>query len=263
MQLSYEHLEQLRRAYAQLEDPGWLPKATSRLGQVVSSPLERLPASVQSALNTATQRSIRGALDLALRTVNLDEVAPARKGLDKTLTGLTGAAGGALGISGLAAELPVTTTLMLRAIATIAREHGEDLNQLETRLACIQVFAFGAPGEEDDNAESGYFTIRASLAQGVSEALKQATSNAAMSGSSPILVRLIKQVASRFGIVVSQKAAVQLVPVLGALGGSAINIAFTHHYQTVADGHFCIRRLERIYGVEAVRAAYLRFGPSE
>ena len=41
-------------------------------------------------------------------------------------------------------ELPLTTTIMLRAIADIARHNGEDSRTLEARLACLQVFALGA-----------------------------------------------------------------------------------------------------------------------
>jgi hypothetical protein len=48
----------------------------------------------------------------------------------------------------------------------------------------------------------------------------------------------------------------QAAPVIGAIGGSTINVLFTDHFQNVAHGHFTIRRLERIYGVDAVRRRY-------
>jgi hypothetical protein len=63
-------------------------------------------------------------------------------------------------------------------------------------------------------------------------------------------------IAGRFGIVVSQKLAAQAIPIIGAVGGAAVNLAFIDHFQDVARGHFTVRRLERIYGVEAVRSAY-------
>ena len=69
-----------------------------------------------------------------------------------------------------------------------------------------------------------------------------------------MLVRLIAQIASRFGFVVSQKAAAQI----GALGGAAINYAFIDHFQSVARGHFTVRRLERKYGKDIVFDAYER-----
>ena len=73
-----------------------------------------------------------------------------------------------------------------------------------------------------------------------------------------MLVRLIAQIASRFGVAVTQKLAAQAVPVIGALGGAAVNYAFIDHFQEVARAHFVVRRLERRYGKEAVRAAYDR-----
>jgi hypothetical protein len=74
----------------------------------------------------------------------------------------------------------------------------------------------------------------------------------------PILVRFVAQVASRFGVVVTQKVAAQAVPVVGALGGAAVNYAFIEHFQDVARGHFTVRRLERAYGEELVRTEYER-----
>ena len=73
-----------------------------------------------------------------------------------------------------------------------------------------------------------------------------------------MLVRLIAQVASRFGLVVSQKAAAQTIPVIGALGGAAVNYAFIDHFQSVARGHFTVRRLERKYGKDLVFNVYER-----
>jgi hypothetical protein len=74
----------------------------------------------------------------------------------------------------------------------------------------------------------------------------------------PLLVRFVAQVASRFGVVVTQKVAAQAVPVVGALGGAAVNYAFIEHFQDVARGHFTVRRLERTYGEELVRTEYER-----
>jgi hypothetical protein len=43
---------------------------------------------------------------------------------------------------------------------------------------------------------------------------------------------------------------------LGAVGGAAINYAFIHHFQSLATGHFTIRRLERKYGSDLVGERY-------
>jgi hypothetical protein len=71
-----------------------------------------------------------------------------------------------------------------------------------------------------------------------------------------VLVRLIAQIASRFGVVVTQKLAAQAVPIIGALGGAAVNYAFIDHFQEIARAHFAVRRLERRYGKDVIRMDY-------
>jgi len=43
---------------------------------------------------------------------------------------------------------------------------------------------------------------------------------------------------------------------IGAAAGAAVNLAFLEHFRSVARGHFTLRRLERVHGAVAVRAAY-------
>ena len=40
----------------------------------------------------------------------------------------------------LAIELPFSTAIMLRSIAGIARQEGENLDDIDARLACVSVF---------------------------------------------------------------------------------------------------------------------------
>jgi hypothetical protein len=82
--------------------------------------------------------------------------------------------------------------------------------------------------------------------------------------SAPALLSFVGKIASRFGLEVSEKVAAELVPIAGAVGGFTLNILFSQHFQTLAEGHFTVRRLERKYGGEAVRQAYelLRSLPS-
>jgi hypothetical protein len=178
--------------------------------------------------------------------------------MHKALAAASGAAGGAFGLAAVTVELPVSTTIMLRSIAQIAREEGEDLTQPEATLACIEVFALGgrAPGEAA--IDSSYFAVRSVLAKTVSESARFILQRGLADETAPVLVRLVVQVAARFGLVVSQKLAAQAIPVLGAFGGAAVNVAFTEHFQTIARGHFTVRRLERAYGAEAVRFEYER-----
>jgi hypothetical protein len=72
------------------------------------------------------------------------------------------------------------------------------------------------------------------------------------------LTRLISKIASRFGVSVSQKAAAQAVPIVGAIGGGLINALFMDHFQNTAEAHFSVRKLERTYGADVVRREYER-----
>ena len=47
-------------------------------------------------------------------------------------------------------------------------------------------------------------------------------------------------------------------PSVGAISGALVNLAFTEHFQTLARGHFTVRRLERVYGTYEVRSEYAR-----
>ena len=61
---------------------------------------------------------------------------------------------------------------------------------------------------------------------------------------------------------VTQKLAAQAVPLIGALGGAAVNYAFIDHFQQIAGAHFTVRRLERRYGKDVVKAAYEKLAAS-
>ena len=142
------------------------------------------------------------------------------------------------------------------SIADIARSEGENLSSAESQLACLEVFALGGPTSDDDAAESGYFAIRTALAGAVSEAASYIASTEAAKEGGPALIRLVTQIAARFSIPVTEKAAAQAVPIIGAAGGALINTLFIDHFQDIARGHFVIRRLENIYGYKIVKSTY-------
>ena len=81
------------------------------------------------------------------------------------------------------------------------------------------------------------------LAKSVTEAARFIAERGIVEEGVPVLVRFILQVTSRFGVVVTQKVATQTLPIVGALGGAAVNYAFIDHFQDVARGHFTVRRL--------------------
>ena len=128
----------------------------------------------------------------------------------------------------------------------------------ESVLSCVEVFALGGRAGSADASESGYFAVRGMLAKTVTEAARFVAERGVINEGAPILLKFVTQIAARFGLVVTQKAAAQALPVVGALGGAAINYAFIEHFQDVARGHFSVRRLERLYGKDTIRNEYDR-----
>lgn len=251
-----EHFEQLRRAKQLLENPGLAAKITNVIGRPIEIGIKLLPEKWSEAVNNATKRALETALETALKTFGRNADLGSSDIWHKIAATATGAGGGAFGLPALVIELPVSTTIMLRSIADIARSEGEDMRATESKLACLEVFALGGRTSKDDAAESGYFAIRAALAKAVSEAAEFIAERGLAKEGAPVIVRLISQIATRFGVNVSEKAAAQAVPAVGALGGALINLAFIDHFQDMARAHFTVRRLERIYGTDIVQSEY-------
>src|SRR6202165_3649960 len=225
MRIAEADLAALERAVHSLEHPG----LAARLANLVGRPIEllgrALPESAAQAIAAATAKGLQAALKVALLTIRRSPAGGSQL-LHKYLATASGAAGGAFGLATLPIELPVSTIIMLRSIAEIARAEGEDLSDPETALSCVQVFALGGRAGSADGSESGYFAVRGMLAKSVTEAARFIAERGVLKEGAPILVRFITQVASRFGIVVTQKVAAQTLPVIGAVGGAAVNYAF-------------------------------------
>jgi hypothetical protein len=253
----------LANAVHALEHNNLATRFATALGHQLGSLNRLLPAGLSDAINQAAEKAVASALNAALSSLNSRE--PPRRYsrvTHRALVTATGAAGGFFGLASLPLELPVSTVLILRTIAEIARSEGEDLSDPDTAFACLQVFALGAHEEGDTFIDSGYYAVRGLLAKAVSEAGRYAVERGITEEAAPILLRFVSMTGARFGVVVSQKLAAQAIPVLGAAGGAAINYAFAAHFQSIASGHFTIRRLERIYGSTTVRAEYERLRPA-
>jgi len=252
-----EDLDALRWAVEALEHPS----LAARLGNLVGKPIElvrqALPAGASEVIAGAATKGLNAALTVALRTMRGKSHSGSPL-LHRSLAAVSGAVGGGFGLAALPIEVPVSTIIMLRSIMALARDQGEDIDNPETAFACLQVFALGARAGEGDALGNGYFAVRGALAKTLAEAARFIAERGIVAEGAPVMVRFISQVASRFGVVVTQKLAAQSLPLIGALGGAAVNYAFTTHFQEIAQAHFTVRRLERRYGSEFVRAEYER-----
>lgn len=256
MPLSADDREELQAAKRLLENPGFAAKVTNFLGYPIEKALDALPDSVSEKLGEATKSALTAAANAALFTLKDTPNEAARNMWHKLSVAVSGGVGGFLGVPGLLVELPISTTIMLRSVADIARSQGESISAPNTRAACIEVFAMGGSSESDDALESVYYAVRIALAREVTEAAEFLVERTVAEEAAPAVARFIAVVAERFGIQVSEKAAAQFVPVIGSVGGAAINLAFIQHFQSMARGHFTIRRLERKYGEDTIEAEY-------
>ena len=192
------------------------------IGGQTENLLEKLPEGVRKRLSGQTEAALR----LALRAAQGSRRAvPDQPGwLNTAVTTAMGAAGGMGGLPSALAELPVTTTVLLRAITGIAAEHGFDPEEEGVQFDAIQVFAAAGPLEHDDGSDLAFITTRVLV------------TGSALQG-------LIARVAPRLSVVLGQKLAAQTVPILGAVAGAATNYAYTSYYQEMAHVHFGLRRL--------------------
>lgn len=213
-------LDSLARRYRAASGVGI--QVLNLIGGQAEGLLDKLPKPVRVNLDGATER----ALGLAMKAAHGSRgmVADQPGWLNTAVTTAMGAAGGFGGLPSALAELPVTTTVLLRAIQGVAAQHGFDPDAENVQFDCIQVFASAGPLAADDGADLAFMSTRLAVTGGAVQAL-------------------IARVAPRLATVLGQKLAAQTVPVLGAVAGAATNYAYTSYYQEMAHVHFGLRRL--------------------
>ncbi len=255
-EMAESDLNDLRAAKIRLEYPGLTARLVALIGKPIETGIKLLPKNWNEKVASIAQAALLKGLEFAVRTMGDKEPRSSRNWFHKLLVTGSGVAGGAVGLASLPIELPISTTLILRSIADIARSEGHDLSRLEVRLACLEVLAFGGTNSKDDGTGEGYWMVRAALARAVSEAAAYIAERGLAEEGAPPLVRLIAAIASRFSAVVTEEVAAKAVPIVGAAAGGTINYLFMDHFQEMARGHFIVKRLEQTYGTAAVQRAY-------
>lgn len=253
---SRDDVNALRRARQLLEHPG----LAARLAELVGAPIEKgfklLPGGWRDTVQLASRKALMTALETAAVTLGGSAGRPSSDFTHKLMVGTTGCVGGLFGLPAMIWELPLSTTLMLRSMLDVARSEGHPPHSLNTRLACLEVFALGGRAAADDAAESAYWGVRTALAVALSDAAVFIARNGFSAEGAPAMVKLVSAIAARFGVLVSEQAAAKAIPLLGAVTGSTINVLFLRHFQDMARGHFIVKRLELKHGQAEVRRAY-------
>ena len=174
----------------------------------------------------------RGARDSQSRTPN--QPAPA------TLDGhRLGGCGGAVGLAGALADLPVALVIFLQAIREEAREAGLDPDRDGVALASLEILSSGR-------------------VLAVAEVLNPAYVSGRLALAGPTLSGWIARTVPRLIPLLGPRLAASAVPLVGALGGAVLNAAWLEHYRSLARIRFRLMALAEHHGAEAVVRAYAR-----
>ena len=223
-----EELMALVRRYRGAEGPGL--RLLNALGSQAENLIERIPTPVRGQLEGATRRGLE--MSFGAAAASRGRVPDGGDWFNTALATAMGAAGGFGGLPSALAEVPMTVTVLMRAIQSIAEEHGFDPASEEVRLACLEVFAAAGPlAEEGSDAEMGFLTTRVAL-------------------SGPGMRVMIARVTPIFAQVLGRKLAAQAVPVLGAVAGAATNYVYTSYYQDIARVRFGLMDIARRRGLD-------------
>lgn len=246
-----------------LENPSLLIRMANKVGKPLDRGLQALPQSVQTKIQVAVESSLRKGLDVVTKSLSghggrefSEAISRSRRvgALHSLASFGTGAVGGFFGVAGLPVELPITTGIMLRSIASVAQDFGFDLESPDIQLECLYVLSIGGErAKSGDTMDSAYWTSRLAFTDLIRQAAREVRK-----GATPLLIRFLTKVAARFQIVVSEKVLAEIVPVVGAIGGGAINAAFTEHFTQAARYHFGLRAMEKEYGEALIRQIYER-----
>ncbi len=254
--LTTEELQELRKAKWDLEHPSLAIRLTNILGTPIEKGFQMLPAGWTRVVHGSVHSALNRTLQMATLSLSKRPYREPSNRFHRLLVGTSGAVGGLFGLVSLPVELPVSTGLMLRSIADIAQSEGHSLKDVETQMACLEVFALGGRPNEAKGTENRYWIVRAGLARTLTEATTYLANRGVVKETAPAIVRLVTAIAARFSVVVSEQVAAKAIPVVGAASGALINLIFIRHFQRMARGHFVVRRLEKKYGADNVESIY-------
>ncbi len=240
LEAALEQLEHGRGLLVRLAD--LMGGALGRVGNLSARGLG-LPPALQSKFRGIAETALARAYAVAILGLRdgparLPLPEPVRRHATQAAVVAAGAVGGMTGFAGFVPDIGFTTLAIMREIALIAHEEGEDLSGAAARRACLEVFALKGLGSDPSDSGVGYYSARM-----------------VMRGTP--MVMLISEVSSRYGLALGQKFALQMVPVAGALCGASLNAAFLAHYRDLARAHFTVRRLERQHGAKVREVAAL------
>lgn len=255
MNISRRDSLELKRARYLLEKEGIAIRAATLLGDAAEKIVRCCPRRIQQSVEDSCVVGLEKSWEFSMTTMGSRKEPPKTEQQHRRYVIVSGALGGA-GIVTLFAELPVTTVIMMRAVADVARNEGEDFGCFGTKVACLQAFALGGGIVDPHTGATGYYASRGLLEKPLGESTRYIAKKGAVGIGAPFAVQLLAKIGIRYQAWLSAKAAAGVIPLAGACMGAAVNVVYINYVHEKARGHFIIRRLERKYGAEVVRAQY-------
>ncbi|WP_045391081.1 EcsC family protein [Falsirhodobacter sp. alg1] len=202
---------------------GPLMKVVSLAGNQAEGLMSRIPAPLRDRIEEATAFGLRQCYGVA-SAARKSRLPQAGRHGHRLAAVVSGGLGGMAGLGSAVVELPATVSIFFGAIQKVAESYGFDPKDEAIRLECLRVFGSGTPLSDDDGVNTAFLASRIALRGAGAQAL-------------------IASVAPRFALVLGQKLAAQTVPVLGAVTGATVNLAFITYYQELAHVRFGLLKL--------------------
>lgn len=209
----------------------WLPT----LGDYVEKGLNSLPEGWRDQVVNAVRRALDYVQRAAIIGMSDEPGRPASESLYKWTSALSGFGSGMVGLPAILAEIPITTGIILRSIADIGRQHEGRLDDPDFNTTCVEVFAYGGPLDEDEEADLGFIAAKVGVVE---------------------LSELIAKVALRYAAAMGPKVAAMSVPIVGGIAGAAINWTYMNFYQEMARVLFILRPIEHAHDPQQVRSCF-------
>jgi len=153
-----------------------------------------------------------------------------------------GAAAGSAGASGLMVDIPLLTTMALRAIGEYATYYGFDLSNKDERLYMLYVLSLGC--SLDDRTKYKVVAEMQQIALRMAQAAEWQSSDKAM------LLQMTKKIAEKFGDKLTKKKLMQVVPGVGAIIGAWSSSSLLADICEAAHFSYRKRFLMRQYGAD-------------
>lgn len=208
---------------------GVLMKLVNFVGGKAENALEFLPDSLKDTIESATAAAMLRCYEAAATVSSSSYLPSTGMWANKAVASLSGALGGLGGLPSTLIELPFSVATIFTTIQKVAAQHGFDPQDPAIKLECLAVFGSGGPLSDDDAIELSYLSSRIAV-------------------NGTVVQALIARYAPKLALVLSQKLAAQMVPVLGAVTGASLNYTFISYFEEMAQVKFKLLKLSQQHG---------------